>query len=150
MSGLFSRRVPLSFILARHRLTWAEAARGYAEQWMIDEDVVALAAERVARGGATADEEAMAEVAAGDRSGLREIFERLVAGEAWVEREVLYRTWMRLLLAWAYENRQAYEDPLGIVEDYADFDILRRSRLVRYMPLTRRARGPRRRARSSG
>ena len=65
----------------------------------------------------------MAAVSPGNRAELVESLARLVAAEPPAERVDLYRTRMRLLMAWAYEHRAAYEDPLEIVEEiYANFD----------------------------
>jgi hypothetical protein len=47
------------------------------------------------------------------------------------------KPWIFLLLSYLFENKEKYDDPLGIVEQlYADFDYPEEiSPLVRYMPL---------------
>lgn len=44
--------------------------------------------------------------------------------------------WLCILLAWLYENRAMFEDPLGILEEiYTDFDYPQEiAHLIRYMP----------------
>ncbi|WP_250655932.1 DUF2247 family protein [Alkalimarinus coralli] len=62
--------------------------------------------------------------------------DELASMEQELDEEACSRKWLFLILAWVYEHRESYSDPLGVVEQvYADFDYPEAIEgFVRYMP----------------
>ena len=60
----------------------------------------------------------------------------LAAQETTTSQEVRSK-WLYILLAWLYENKDMFEDPLAIVEEiYVEFDYPEEiAHLIRYMPI---------------
>ncbi len=129
-------RIPLAFVQPRKKITWREVEVGVQEQWLSPMDAVALAVVEVERGEEHADVIALASVFSKDEVAVPGLISNLVGcnpGNSELEARL---TWMRILLAWFYENRSSFADPLGIVEEiYADFGYPDEIRyLVRYNP----------------
>jgi len=97
---------------------------------------VAIAMEQVKRGDEGPDLLALAGVLKEDEGDIAKLVSALVAHVPGNSEQDARLTWMRILLAWAYEKRSSFSDPLGIVEQiYADFgypDEIRH--LIRYNP----------------
>jgi hypothetical protein len=74
-------------------------------------------------------------LAVDDDFAIYECLDRL-AGEADQDAVYLQRVWLFLCLLWIFRNKDAYEDPLGVVEElYSDFDYPEiMAPAVRYMP----------------
>lgn len=130
------RAIPLEFIRERHGLTWREVEVGIREQWLRRGDAVAIAMARVERGDEDLDLLALAGVLKEDEGDVADLVSALVTRIPGNSEQDARLSWMRILLAWAYEKRSGFSDPLGIVEQiYADFgypDEIRH--LVRYNP----------------
>ena len=60
----------------------------------------------------------------------------LVRLEKYHDEKSINEKWLYLILAWIFENKDSYVDPLGVVEQvYADFDYPKEvATFVRYMP----------------
>jgi len=131
-----NREIPLEFIQRRHGLTWREVGVGIREQWLRRGDAVAIAMDQVERGDEGPDLLALAGVLKEDEGEVVELVSVLVSRIPGNSEQDARLTWMRVLLAWVYEKRSSFSDPLGIVEQiYADFgypDEIRH--LVRYNP----------------
>lgn len=65
-----------------------------------------------------------------------DLLKSLIGNHSWTESD-LAKPWIFLLLSFLLENKENYNDPLGLVEElYADFDYPEEvAPLVRYMPL---------------
>lgn len=130
------RAIPLPFVQERKRLTWREVELGVREQWLNPEDAITLALDRVEQGDDRADVLALASVLRRDAQEVPGFLSELVRRDPGNSESAARLSWMRILLAWIYENRSAFADPLGLVEEiYADFgypDEIRQ--LVRYNP----------------
>lgn len=127
-------QVPYSFIRKRARLTWNEVKYGIMQGLLHPRDATEAALDAVERG---AESELVLELAASDpRESVLRLVERLAACEAQPEVRAVQRKWTFLVLAWVFEHRKEYEDPLDIVEKvYADLDYPERvAPFVRYMP----------------
>ncbi|MEZ4398412.1 MAG: DUF2247 family protein [Kofleriaceae bacterium] len=131
-----NREVPFEFIRQRHSLTWREVELGIREQWLRGADAVALAMEQVVQGDEGPGMLALAAVLKEDEGDVAELVSDLVASFPGNSEQDARLTWMRILLAWVYEMRASFSDPLGIVEQiYADFGYQDEIRhLVRYNP----------------
>ena len=72
----------------------------------------------------------LAERVKGERT--RDLVERLAAAEPPMGAEAIKGKWLYLVRAWVFENRDAYPDPLSMVEEiYADVGTLSRKRFAR-------------------
>lgn len=135
------QRIPLSFVQARRKLTWREVEVGIREGWLAPEDAVLLAVAQVERGDEDPDVLQLASVFKDQADEAGDVVSILVGRKPGNTEEEARSTWMRILLAWVYENRSRFTDPLGIVEEvYADFgypDEIRH--LVRYNPADEQA-----------
>lgn len=132
---LIKVEIPAAFVEDRTRLTWREASFGVDAQLLAENAVVDLAANRLAAG----EEPVAALVELADRSCTpwsREALDALAASEPEQSVDALRRTWLYLVLAWYFERRADFSDPLQIVEEvYADFDYPEDiAHFVRYMP----------------
>ena len=130
------REIPLEFIRERHGLTWREVEVGIREQWLRRCDAVVIAIARVEGGNEDPDLLALAGVLKEDEGDVADLVSALVTRILGNSEQDARLSWMRILLAWVYEKRSGFSDPLGIVEQiYADFgypDEIRH--LVRYNP----------------
>jgi hypothetical protein len=131
------REIPFQFVKERHELTWREIEVGIREQWLRRGDAVAIAMACVEQGDEDPDMVALAGVLKEDEGEVVELVSNLASRSPMCSEAEARRSWMRILLAWAFEKRSSFSDPLGIVEQiYADFgypDEIRH--LVRYNPL---------------
>jgi hypothetical protein len=127
-------RVPYWFIRQKTRLDWHEAKRGLEEEILEPQDVIEVARDSLLQGEDTNYVVALA--SSGADEPLLEIVTRLASGEALRDPRTINRKWAFLLLAWVFEHRTNYADPLDIVEKlYADLEYPEQvAPLVRYMP----------------
>lgn len=127
-------QVPYSFIRKRTRLTWNEVKYGIMQGLFHPRDATEVALDAVERG---ADSELILELAASNpHESVLSLVERLAACETPQEVRAVQRKWTFLVLAWVFEHRNEYEDPLDIIEKiYADLDYPEQvAPFVRYMP----------------
>lgn len=125
-----------AFLHERIRPTW-QSVRFGLQHGLIDPEVPReLALEQIA--GTAAPPRALLDIASADRSDLiTQLLDRLVVDETESTYEQLRAEWLYLALAWTYEHRKEYSDPLQRVEEiYADFGYPERiASFVRYMPM---------------
>src|SRR5438874_1732163 len=115
------RHIPLTFINKRHSLTWSQILVGVREDWLTRSDAIEVAGSELGRGNQDASVRDLANLASGEDESVVRLLERLAAQEGHDEKQDRL-VWLRLLLAWIYENRDQVTNPLDIVEGlYADF-----------------------------
>lgn len=127
--------LPASFVLARALPTPAELAYGYQDGWLRRADVVEIAVEKTRRGvSLTPPEEELVLLLADDLDRVDELTADLEIADQPTEDRA--RLWLFLSLAWLWERREEFTDPLETIEVlYAEFDYPEEiSGLVRYMP----------------
>lgn len=127
-------RIPYPFIRDRVRMNWREILFGLKEELLDPAVPTELAANLV-------DDET-SDVTLIELAGLstnedgREYVETLAAREREAPLQELRAKWLCVVLAWIFEHKDEYADPLRAVEEvYADFDYPARiANFVRYMP----------------
>lgn len=133
---LFRLSIPYAFLRKRLRLTWRSVRFGL-ENGLIGPDVPReLAVDQV--GDMESPHPALLEIAgAGEGESIDNAVNLLADREAEGTEESLRAAWLYLVLAWTYENKAAYADPLQRVEEiYADFGYPQcMVGFVRYMPM---------------
>jgi hypothetical protein len=137
MQGL--RTIPLDFIDRFGELIWPEIYLGVKEGWLSPQSAVDIAIRSLEVGSNVPDEIELAGLGMDEIADVNEIVLRLAGSEAKCNAIETKMTWLRLLLAWVYENRNVVQDPLCVIEClYADFGYPSEIRhLVRYNPSTR-------------
>lgn len=131
---LVSFLIPAEFVATQALPTPSELAAGFRDGWIDEEGVVGVAlAEMVA--GMPLDEvmERLAVLLSDERDLVPDLVSELPSGgESPADR----RFWLFEALAWVFEHRADFNDPVGVVEMlYADFDYPAEIEgLVRYMP----------------
>jgi hypothetical protein len=127
--------IPASFVVDRVKLTPSELVYGYRGGWITDRDVVAIA---LAAFGTDADlapaAEELALLLSDDLARVPALVDEL--SESSAAQSEAGAVWLFLALAWLYEHRSEYPEPLEVVEMlYADFDYPEEIEgLVRFMP----------------
>jgi hypothetical protein len=128
-------RIPYSFIRQRTRLTWNEVKYGIEERLLRPQDVSQVALDALEQG---ADAAHVADLAlSSPNESVLNLVSSLASGEAQQDVRAIQRKWAFLVLAWIFEHRSEYKDPLDIVEKvYADLDYPEQvSPFIRYMPM---------------
>jgi len=128
--------IPYQFIKPRVRLSWRDIRFGLANDLLAPEAPVEFAIDQAERfQGPPAVQRDLA--GAGNDAQVLDLVERLAESESRCPDDEIRRKWLYLALAWVYEHRNRYSDPLQEVEKiYADFDYPERvSSFVRYMPM---------------
>ena len=127
--------IPYNFISKKLKPTWPEMKYG------IDNKLVSpnAAIEHATSELAVLDNypEALVDLASLDfNDSIYPQIEELTKAAAKISADELKDKWLYLVLAWLYETRDDYNDPLELVEGvYADFDYPESiSNFVRYMP----------------
>jgi hypothetical protein len=133
---LVKLRVSYKFLRHRAHMSWRDVRFGLVHELLDPDAPVDLALDQV---GEVADPpQALLELAGvGPNEPRMELIESLAEDEPpRAEDEIRYK-WLYLVLAWIYEHRHEYTDPLQKVEEvYADFGYPQRiSGFVRYMPM---------------
>jgi len=126
------RNIPIDFILGKQKPTWEQVSLGLAEGWLEHRDVIKFAEKLVAEGDSRIEVLDVASITDVSDSFVSEL---TVLVEQEQKDEQLSRIyWLRVILAWVYESRNKFDDPLSIVEElYADFEYPEEIRnLVRY------------------
>ncbi len=131
---LVSFRIPAEFVAAQALPTPSELAAGFGGGWLDEQGVVGVAlAEMVA--GVSLDEvmERLALLLSDELNLVPDLVSELLSDGG---TPTDGRFWLFEALAWVFEHRADFEDPLGVVEMlYADFDYPTEIEgLVRYMP----------------
>lgn len=135
MTELIKTGITPDFVRPRTALTWREVLFGIDNELLSPGAAVDFALERLAP-----DQEltpALVELAGRVKGArTRDLVERLAAAEPPLSAEAIQGKWLYLVLAWVFENRDAYREPLSIVEEiYADFGYpVSIATFVRYMP----------------
>lgn len=116
--------IPFAFVRDRLALTWPDVAWGFRSGWLDAAAVVDYAVDLLLKDEKTSP--VVVALAGLTRSELWEVpalLERIV-GDAGTEDSAASRPrWLFLVLAWVYEHRADWDDPLGVVEDlFVDFD----------------------------
>lgn len=129
-------RIPLAFIEARHRLTWAEVQLGFVQGWLSRGEVVEFAASKLEEGE---DGVAVVELAGAVRAHANDVVDLIASVVRPVpvpNPESIRLTWMRLFMAWTWEHRESVAEPLAWAEEiYASFGYPAEIRhLIRYEP----------------
>lgn len=127
-------QVPYSFIRQRTRLSWAEVKFGIEERMLRPLDAIEVAADSLEHEEAT---ELVTELASASPD--EPILERVISlasNEQQRDIQSIQRKWAFLVLAWVFEHRDEFQDPLEIVEKvYADLGYPEQvAPMVRYMP----------------
>jgi hypothetical protein len=126
--------IPADFVLARSLPTPGEVAYGYEHGWLTAADAVRVA---LAGYGTIPDPPAAyEELALLLSDGLGRVPELIADIAKSSPPENHARIWLYLALAWTYEHRAEYPDPLSIVEQlYDDFGYPAEiERFVRFLP----------------
>ena len=131
--------IPVDFIAPRVSLRAAELANGLADGWLAARDVVSLVRKAAIEGRPLS--KALEEITLLLDDDLDEVPRLLVA--ATEQEEDASGVWLFLSLAWLFEHRDEFPDPLGVIEMlYADFGYPEQMNgLVRYMPVVDSAPG---------
>lgn len=124
------------FIRGRTHLTWQEMLFGIDNELLSPGAAVDFAARQLeVQDNADPTLVELAGVCSGEPT--RDLVEQLAAAEPRQGSEFMRRKWMYLVLAWIFEHKETYLDPLRAVEEvYADFgypDVI--VSFVRYMPV---------------
>ncbi len=130
-----SSNIPIEFIRNRFKLCWSDVFEGIQQGWLDRRAAIDLAVEYArSEEHSDSDEMELAGLLAGEEDKVSSIVERLACKGPSRDENKTRLLWMRVILAWVYENLDLYEDPLGIVEGvYADFGYPEEIRnLVRY------------------
>lgn len=135
MSDLVRFVLPAAFINSVVRLTAAELVYGYRRGWLSEPDVVTIALTSYREGAEQSQSEKdLALLLSDDFDRVPEFVDEL---EESVNTDAdSSSVWLFLALAWVYEHRADYSDPLEVVEMlYADFEYPDEIQgIVRFMP----------------
>jgi hypothetical protein len=128
-------RIPLKFLLANPRLSWEDIRYGLEKRHIDEGDVIGLAMDYVSRSdnGSPLEIE-LAGLFQNEQLRVAELLTELAADQE--TQESAKDTWLYLLLAWLYEQRESFDDPLAMIEQiYSDYDYPEEMAcFVRYMP----------------
>ncbi|XDD51448.1 DUF2247 family protein [Leptospira sp. WS92.C1] len=133
------RHIPLKFIDRLGKLSWPEVLFGMREGWLSPQSAIDIAVRKLESGSRNPDELKLAGLLKEEITAVHEIVTKLTDAEVDTSSGRSKVTWLRLLMAWLYENRSAIADPFRVIEElYADFEYLAEIRhLVRYNESTR-------------
>jgi len=115
-------------------LTWREILYGLGHNFISDKDAVDFAFLTLSE---KSSQEEMELAFLSDRELYQtvNVLQRLASDERGANTSL--DSWLYLFLSWAYDHRDYFADPLGVVEElYANFDYPEDiASIVRYMPL---------------
>ena len=135
MSDLVRFVLPATFINSAVRLTAAELVYGYRRGWLSEHGVVAIALTSYGEGVEQSQpEKDLALLLSDDLDRVPQLVDEL---EESVNTDAdSSSVWLFLALAWVYEHRADYPEPLEVVEMlYADFEYPDEIQgIVRFMP----------------
>jgi len=133
---LIKLSIPSAFINERAVLTWRETLFGIENELLASGAAVDLAVDKVATRDDVAS--ALLELAGLEKGeATQALVEQLASTEPDQDAGKIQSKWLYLVLAWIFEHRENYPDPLQTVEEvYADFGHPERiADFVRYMPM---------------
>jgi hypothetical protein len=130
--------IPYSFVREQINLSWCDALWGYEHQLFGWSDIVDLAVDRLCSGSDDMLETELAGMTKMDTSQIGELLRKLAIASPKEDSISVMRKWLYLVLAWLFENKNLFSDPLGEVENvYTNFDYPAEiENFVRYMPVT--------------
>jgi len=129
-------RIPYRFLRNRTRMSWRDVRFGLVNELLEPQAPVELAVDQVSERAESS--EALLQLAgAGKDEPTLELVEQLADHEPPRSEDEIRDKWLYLVLAWIYEHRDDYPDPLQLVEEvYADFGYPEQiAKFVRYMPM---------------
>jgi hypothetical protein len=124
------------FIQARTYLTWRQVLFGMENELISSGAATEFAAQQLAEQQCPSP--ALLELASlSEGESTLHFVRRLAAAEASEDIGEVQKKWLYLVLAWIFDRKDAYSDPLGAVETvYADFGYPENiAGFVRYMPM---------------
>lgn len=127
-------QIPYEFISRLVRLNWRQLKAGIDDRIISPDSAIDLATELLSEGDDSSLVLDLACSTKGEPTGVH--VDRLSRGSEGVAADELRRLWAYLVLAWVFEHRNEFRDPLEVVEQvYADFDYPEQvASFVRYMP----------------
>lgn len=128
--------IPYVFIRDRTRLSWCDIRFGLVNELIDPKAPVAFAIDQVGELEDPAAE--LIDLAgAGENEPTTDHVKHLADSESQCSEDEVRGKWLYLVLAWIYEHRHEYSDPLQRVEEvYADFGYPEQvASFVRYMPM---------------
>jgi hypothetical protein len=130
--------IPIGFLLARTGFNWSEAQYGLARGWLDARAMIDLALTALEEKTDSSPLEArLAGLRENETWDVPRLVEGLAKSEPKHSIEESKKKWLCLILAWVYENRDDFDDPIAIVDEiYDDFDYPQEIKgFVSYMPL---------------
>lgn len=115
-------------------LSWGEIKYGLDRGFLTPAGVVEYAVKRLSA-GSSAEQYELACLTGDDANDVWECVARLAVKDVQGDRRS-EEAWIFLVFLWVFINKDAYQDPLGVVEElYANFDYPESvAPIVRYMP----------------
>jgi len=131
-------KIPYSFVHKHLVITWREALWGYDHQIFGWIDILDLAIERVRSDSNNQLEIELASLTKTDTQRIGELLRELALFSPDENNILIVKKWLYLTLAWLFENKESFDDPLSEVEIiYSNFDYPREiESFIRYMPVT--------------
>jgi hypothetical protein len=129
-------RIPYRFVRERTRVSWRHVRFGLVNELLDPQAPVELAADQV--GELAEPSAALLELAgAGKSEPALELVGQLAEDETPRSEDEIRDQWLYLVLAWIYQHREEFSNPLQRVEEvYADFGYPEQiANFVRYMPM---------------
>lgn len=129
-------RIPLEFVLANANLNWSDVRFGLEQGFLDCDEAIRIAVDNVSRrDDANSLEIELAGLFRDESYRVPELIAALTANSS-SETELSKKRWCYLSLAWLYEHRETFDDPLQTVaEIYDDFDFPEEvACFVNYMP----------------
>jgi hypothetical protein len=129
-------RIPYRFVRDRTSMSWRDVRFGLVNELLDPQVPIELAVDQV--GELTEPSAALIELAGASKNEpILEFVDQLANAEPPRSEDVTRDKWLYLVLAWIYEHRDVYADPLQRVEEiYADFGYPEQvAKFVRYMPM---------------
>jgi hypothetical protein len=132
---LIKLKIPATFIRDRAPMSWRELKFGIDHELLDPAAIVDLAPEQSEQHDRGLN--AWVDLARADPGAGSEIVDEFASAEQELSESEIRDKWLYLVLAWIYEYRGEFRDPLQIVEAvYADFGYPPEiEQFVRYMPM---------------
>lgn len=133
---LIKLKIPTTFTAVHAVLSWREVRFGVVEGLLDPRAAIDIALDQLDTKGEPSA--ALLELASlGRDESVMPLVEQLANSEPPCDEESIRDKWLHIVLAWLYEHRAEFSDPLQTVEEvYADFDYPEQiASFVRYMPM---------------
>lgn len=137
MNDLVQFRIPATFVINHVVLTPHELAYGFKHGWLTPQDVVQVALAALSAGAPLSQpEEALALLLSSELEQVPSLIDELERASA--QENDPAAVWLFLALAWLYDHRTKFYDPLAMIEMlYADFGYPDEIKdFVRFMPVS--------------